>query len=181
MPNMNKTWYEILKIPRDATQEEIEEAFKERKQDARYDPTLKREIVEKAYQTLRDQERREKYDIRLEMAESDGKETTGGGETVSDAGATKRQKILIAVLAILVVFSIWYYVSNHGYKWETHDKGTVLVHKDTGEKFGLITEYDSSHRFNEDTTLPAYKIKLQKNDKSKWYPKQEVNFRYEPR
>ncbi len=70
-----RIFYDVLKIDRDATTDEIEEAYSKQIEDLQIDQTddalgmsskesrmLRRDSLNEAYETLRDPERRKKYD-----------------------------------------------------------------------------------------------------------------------
>ncbi len=65
-------YYDVLRVPRDATQEEIKKKFRELVMKAHPDKTKEdseEEMVElnKAYEVLSDEKRREKYDRYLKV------------------------------------------------------------------------------------------------------------------
>ncbi len=163
------SYYEVLGISRQATLKEIKDAYRKKAMECHPDNNLGKDeaechtlmcLVNLAYQTLRDPERRQEYDKTLEpKAEENAKFTNGNSEAYEyynsfDYGESEQREFIDWI----IIFSDYYtdFVLKYITKKELNSYNT-LDH--LYESFADIIDYEEQIKTNMNTIDSIYNIK----------------------
>ena len=163
-------FYQILKVPSNAKQVDIDRAYQKMIKEARYDQTINRKQVETAYRTLSDATQRALYDATSAAKTKQAQVNQRIRERESRVDR-RFQRLTIVFIVSLVIF-IGYYTYRFGYYVKSFAPGDQLYFKDTGRYLGKIKEKDDQHGFGGDRR-PAFLV-ITPDNQEIWYPSGDV-------
>lgn len=159
-----KGYYAVLNISPDAGQQEIrlaytflKQAFKDGKR------KLNIGLIQAAYETLSDSERRDLYDRRGSSSRPDGK---------SRLHSVPLLVTLLLVFLGVLAFAVGPIIKAH---FTTFDAGSDLVWKRTGKPVGVVRTYDPAHEFEGGAASPAYQIEIRPGEDPVWFAAWDLN------
>ncbi|MCI0444476.1 DnaJ domain-containing protein [bacterium] len=169
--------YQVLKVPSNAKQVEIDKAYQKILKEAQFDPTIQIKHVELAYRILSDATQRSVYDIKAGYAKRDKKtgkmvSPSKKGKSKSASSAERRVKIESNFAVGLFLVMVAYMVFRFGFMLKSFENGDILFFRDDNRYFGTLVRGESSHAFGP-MKADAYLIKLPSKDE-RWYPQSDV-------
>ena len=137
--------YGLLKVPQNVKPADLDRAYQKLVRDARYDNSINRKDIEKAYRLLSDPTQRALYDATL--AEK--------GKLLQASQRTKRIQLKAVhkdrwprwALVILVILLLAYYPLRFGFYLKKFDTGDQLYFRDSGQYFGKVVKSERNHKF----------------------------------
>ncbi len=170
------TYYDMLGLGKKFSPAEIDEAFEKIKQKIRYDPALKIDLYEKAYQTLRDPQKRKKYDELLARADvmrsiNSGMSSSSSSKKESKTASERYGFYIIAVILLSLIFLV--FVLPKLNLFNSFQVGDTLYYGTNGKVFGKVKGQSGSHLYSSGVSLPSYEIETPEGV-VKWIPKSEV-------
>ena len=171
--------YQVLKVPSNAKQIEIDKAYQKLLKESQFDPSVQIKHVELAYRILSDVNQRELYDVKAGYAKRDKKtgkmvspSKKGKSKSKSGFSADSRVKMESNFAIGLFVLMVVYMVFRFGFMLRSFEGGDILFFRDDNRYFGTLVRMENSHAFGP-LKSDAYLIKLPSKDE-RWYPQSDV-------
>jgi hypothetical protein len=160
--------YTKLRIARNASRNEIEQAYQRLLKEARYDTSIDRREIENAYKVLTDLDTRSQYDTRQTMrlqktTRLQKKDRFKEFRFVAWITSLTQRQLLI-ILGICLSLMISFYSFRFGYLLKGFQAGDVLYDKNTHQHFGKILKVAPNHTFGS-KQADAYQIELDPSTK----------------
>ncbi|HSE43451.1 MAG TPA: J domain-containing protein [Acidobacteriota bacterium] len=175
--------YKVLKVPVNATDKEIDQAYRKLIKESQYDSSIQVKELEIAYRILSDSKQRAIYDSKKGIA---AKPATGfkgfkaslkggkkKGKQKGFVDHKKRERNLIKITAGLFVISLTYYFLRFGYHLKSFDLGNKIYFKDTNVLFGTLVSEEDNHKFASGGEADGYQVRLPSNEII-WFPATDV-------
>jgi curved DNA-binding protein CbpA len=173
--------YQVLKVPSNAKQVEIDKAYQKLLKESQFDPTIQIKHVELAYRILSDATQRSVYDIKAGYAKRDKKTGKMVSPSKKDKSKSKSKSLLSAERRVkiesnfavgLFLLMVAYMIFRFGFMLRSFENGDILFFRDDNRYFGTLVRGESSHAFGP-MKADAYLIKLPSKDE-RWYPQSDV-------
>jgi hypothetical protein len=163
-------FYQVLKVPCKATQNDLDRAYNQLIKESRYDNSINTESIEIAYRLLSDTAQRAAYDASI--AEDEKRQETAGKLVRRKRKrelSVQRMKGMVIVLLILTTI---FFVYRFGYYLKSFSIGDQIYYSYSNKFLGTIVQEESNHSFGK-TSDGAYLIRIGPK-KTIWVPKTDV-------
>ena len=188
-----RNFYEMLSIREDASDAEIEKAYRKIMERVRVHvnaPILQKQF-NLIYEVLKNPAVRKRYDTLLsakkrgeEVLELDWEQVLKepGGFVPEDYGKVEKKRkwtakelrIALGVLVIILVISFFIFVfPKVSHKLVSFGPGDQIYSKESGTYFGKIIEYEGRHKFPNGALGEAYLVELESRNR-KWLPAEDL-------
>jgi len=172
-------YYQILRIGQAASRKEIEQAYNKLMKESRYDTSIDRIEIEKAYRILIDLPSKAKYDARKKIKSAirtrAAKRKSHKGFTGWVTSLTLQQ--LLMILSVALVLASGYYYFRFGYLLQDIQAGDVIYDIANGREYGKVVMVEDPHDFN-GIPQDGYKVQLRMQDRTVWIPGNVLKARF---
>lgn len=161
-------FYQILNVGLDASAEEIllsyrflKIAFRERRK------KLNIGLIQEAYETLSDQEKRTEYDARSRPSAVAASDRQGAVSPFSSP------VLLLSLIAVFLIVLVVVKGPDMRAALISFHQGDRLYLMEDESSMGTVVSYESDHRFHNGAVAPAYLLR-EAGGQEEWYPARDL-------